>query len=231
MLGGSSWSHCPFKAQGPPFPPGRAAAPLGTNPFQSTEGFRQGASPSPAGRHPGDRGEGPSPVPLLSTRFSPRPARSPPCRPQWERAAHHLTTSCLRCSLRPQSRKWGAGAGGGRGCARPCTWAEHLEKGLLAPAPSPPSGLPSKPLFVFKLGIRHPEGMCELPRFLQGPRTIHEIEMRTNLKQQPPCPWPPPRGMGPTAASACLRAGGGRLGTQEGRKGGGALLGQKGCSG
>ena len=103
----------PFKAQGPPFPPGPRAAPLGTNPFQSTEGFRQGASPSPAGRHPGDR-EGPSPVPLLSTCFSPRSARSPPCRPQWERAAHHLTTSCLRCSLRPQSRKWGARGGRGQ---------------------------------------------------------------------------------------------------------------------
>lgn len=154
MLGGSSWSHCPFKAQRPPFPPGRRAAPPGTNPFQSTEGFLQGASPSPAGRHTVDRGEGPSPLLLPSTRFSPQPAHRPPCRPQWEHAAHHLTTSCLWWSLRPQSRKWGAGgggggggglqAGGGRGCARPCTWAEHLEKGLLAPARLLPLGCPPK---------------------------------------------------------------------------------------
>lgn len=113
VLGGSSWSRCPFKAQRPPFPPGRRAVPRGTNPSQSTEGFLQGASPSPAGRHMGDR-EGPSLLLLPSTRFSPQPAHCPPCRPQWEHAAHHLTTSCLRWSLRPQSRKWGARGGGRR---------------------------------------------------------------------------------------------------------------------
>ena len=152
VLGGSSWSRCLFTAQRLPFPPGRRAAPRGTNPSQSTEGFLQGASPSPAGRHMGDR-EGLGPLFLPSTRFSPQPAHCPPCRPQWEHAAHHLTTSCLRWSLRPQSRKWGAGggggegealAGGGRGCARPCTWAEHLEKGLLAPARLLPLGCPPK---------------------------------------------------------------------------------------
>lgn len=37
-----------------------------------------------------------------------------------------------------------AQAGGGRGCARPCTWAEHLEKGLLAPARLLPLGCPPK---------------------------------------------------------------------------------------
>lgn len=38
----------------------------------------------------------------------------------------------------------GLQAGGGRGCARPCTWAEHLEKGLLAPARLLPLGCPPK---------------------------------------------------------------------------------------
>ena len=72
--------------------------------------------------------------------------------------------------------------------------------------------------------------MCELPRFLQGPRTIREIEMKTNPKQQPPCPWSP-QGDGPNCGLS-LSQGRGREAGHTGRpEVGGHCSGRKAAAG